>query len=158
MALILENGALVADAQSFGTLAEFKTFAEGFFGSPLTGSDALLEASLWRSFVYMSGLDWKSSLWPTFGGSIPTCIQRAQFCFARAEALSAGILTPQTNLSSQKVLTKAGDLGWTPTTGPAEVEKSRTIVTAGFDFLKGYLINDPSRDSKSGLYLKAIGS
>lgn len=158
MALTLEDGTSVADAQSFGTLAEFKTFVEGFFGSAPTGSDALLEASLWRSFAYMGGLDWKSGLWPTFGGSIPTRIKQAQFCFARAEALSAGILTPQTNLSAQKVLTKAGDLGWTPTTGPAEVEKSRTIVTVGFDFLKGYLVDDPSRDSKSGLYFKAVGS
>lgn len=151
MALIIEDGTGVANADSFETVAECTAFALAYFGHSLPGSEAEKEASLRRAFYYMQALRWKAGLWPTFGGTIPAAVKHAQTLFARAEHKSAGALSPDVTLGGQKVLNKVDTIGWQVTGPEATVENSRPIVTAAFDFLRPYLDYDPARDNTPGI-------
>lgn len=155
--LVLENGTGVAGADSFGSVTECAEFATDYFGASLTHSTAQKEAALRRAFVYMSGLSWKAGLWPTFGGTIPAAIKRAQFVFARAEISKAGVLSPSVTPQPNKILTRAGDLSWTPNTGESSVEESRPIITMAFDFLAPYLDINPARDKGESVFIRSIG-
>lgn len=155
--LVLEDGTGVVGADSFGSVNECAEFATNYFGASLTHSTAQKEAALRRAFVYMSGLSWKAGLWPTFGGAIPAAVKRAQFVFARAEISSVGVLSPSVTPQPNKILTRAGDLGWTPNTSDSSVEESRPVITMAFDFLAPYLELNPARDKGDTLYIRSIG-
>lgn len=150
MALIVEDGSGVADADSFETAAECEAFALSYYGSNMPNSTAHKEAALRRAFFYMQGLRWNAGLWPTFGGTIPTAVKRAQTMFAKVELTTTGALSPSVTLAGQKVLTKVDVLGWEVIGGDPTVETSRPIITAAFDFLAPYLEYDPSRDGSIG--------
>lgn len=151
MALIIEDGTGVSGAQSFATAAECTAFAYAFFGSNLPGSAADKEATLWRTFVFMSGLRWVDGVWPTFGGTIPDAVKHAQSVFARAEHASPGVLAPTVTLGQAKVLTKVGSIGWTPLKDGATVEDLKPVVSQAYDFIRPWLQYDPSRDGTSGV-------
>lgn len=146
MPLTLETGAGVGGADSFITLAEYEAFALAYFGETVTGQEHVLR----RAFVFMSGLRWKRDTWPTFGGAIPQGIKNGQGVFARAEAGSAGVLSPSINLSQSKVLTQVDSIQWTVKEGANTVEAARPVVTMGFDFIRPWLEYDPSRDGSVG--------
>ena len=146
MPLIIENGTGVDGADSFVTVEEYQDFLMAYFGGAAIG-DA---PDLRRAFVFMSGLRWKADTWPLFGGEIPQAVKNGQSVFARAEAESAGVLSPQVDLSQQKVLTQVGSLQWTPKSGGDTVESARPVVTMGFDFIRPWLEFDPSRDGSIG--------
>ena len=151
MALIIEDGTGVPNADSYETVAECEAFSLAYFGQNLTGNTASKEASLRRAFYYMQGLRWKPGVYPLFGGTIPAAVKHAQTLFARAEHKNAGALSPNVTLGGQKVLNKVDVLGWEVTGPEATVENSRPIVTAAFDFLRPYLDFDPARDSSIGV-------
>ena len=150
MPLVIENGTGVAGADSFVTVEECEAFAAAYFGANLAGSPQNKEAALRRAFVFMSGLRWRAGLWPLFGGDIPDGIKNGQHVFARAEFQAPLILSPQVNLSQQKVLTQVGSLQWTPKSGGDTVESARPVVTMAFDFIRPWLEFDPSRDGSIG--------
>lgn len=150
MALIIEDGTGVSGADTFVTVAECSAFATAYFGASLNGNNTDKEAALRRAFVFMSGLRWKTGLWPTFGGSIPQGIKNGQHVFARVEFQSPLVLSPQVNLSQGKVLTQVGSLQWTPKSGGDTVEEARPVVTMAFDFIRPWLEYDPSRDKSVG--------
>jgi hypothetical protein len=151
MALIIENGTGVAGAQSFETAAECTAFALAFFGSSLPGGTAEKEATLWRTFVFMSGLRWKPDVWPTFGGTIPDAVKHAQSVFARVEHIKPGALAPTVTLGQAKTLTKVGQIGWTPLKSDVTVEDLKPVVSQAYDFIREWLEYDPSRDGTSGI-------
>jgi hypothetical protein len=151
VALIIEDGTGVPNADSYETVAECEAFSLAYFGQNLTGNMASKEASLRRAFYYMQGLRWKPGVYPLFGGTIPAAVKHAQTLFARAEHKNAGALSPDVTLGGQKVLNKVDVLGWEVTGPEATVENSRPIVTAAFDFLRPYLDFDPARDSSIGV-------
>lgn len=151
MALIIEDGTGVSNADSYETVAECEAFSLAYFGHNLTGNTASKEASLRRAFYFMQGLRWKAGTYPLFGGTIPTAVKHAQTLFARAEHQNVGALSPTVTLGGQKVLTKVDVLGWEVSGPEATVENSRPVVTAAYDFLRPWLDFDPARDSSIGV-------
>lgn len=150
MALIIENGTGVANADSFETAAECEAFALAYYGQNAAGSTAHKEAALRRAFYYMQALRWKAGLWPTFGGTIPAAVKNAQTLFAKAELATTGILSPEVTLAGQKILNKVDVMGWEVIGKESGVEASRPVITAAFDFLRPYLDYDPARDKSVG--------
>lgn len=157
MALTIETGGGVAGADSFNTVVQCSAHAVAYFGASLAGSDADKEAALRRAFVFMSALEWRAGLWPTFGGAIPEPVKLAQSVLARAEFKNAGYLSPNVALGGRKVLTKVGPLAWTPSEGKNTVEESRPVVTMAMDLLRPYLAIDPARDKPLSLGFRSIG-
>ena len=135
MTLTIEDGTGVAGADSFVTVAECEAFAAAYFGHSLTGSPADKEAALRRAFVVMSGLPWKSGVWPTFCGTIPDAVKNAQHVIARVEFQSPGSLSPVFDKSKAKTLTQVGSIQWTPKGGANTFEAARPIVAMAMDFL-----------------------
>ena len=142
MALTIEDGTGVTGADSFATLAEFATTLADLFGETASESDALKEAALRRAYLYMKSLQWdasdEDSVYPTFGGTIPADIKTAQAIFARAELAAPNALQPSVVPGQQKILTRVGEIGWTPT-GQTGVNAQRSVVTMAADLLKDYL-------------------
>lgn len=132
MALTIEDGSGVSGADSFATVAEYEAFVLDYFGETVTGD----EAALRRAFVVMSGLPWKSGVWPTFCETIPAAVKNAQAAIARVEAASPGTLSPVFDKSKAKTLTAVGPIQWTPKAGPNTVEAARPAVTMALDLLK----------------------
>lgn len=145
MALIIENGTGVPGADSFNTVAECSAHAVAYFGASLAGNNADKEAALRRAFVYMSALDWKPDLWPTFGGTIPQAVKLAQSVLARAEFQKVNALSPTVALQGRKVLNKVDEIGWDVSHGPNTIEAARPIVTMAMDFLAPYLARNPAK-------------
>lgn len=142
MTLTIEDGTGVTGADSFVTVEECSAHAVAYFGASLSGSTADKEAALRRAWVYMAALSWKSdSPWPTLGGTIPEPVKVAQSVFARVEFQNVGALSPNVTRSSNKVLNKAGEIGWSVSHGPNTVEAARPVVTMAMDLLKPYLIS-----------------
>jgi len=139
MALTIEDGTGVTDADSFATLVEFAASQVAIYGTALTGTDAENEASLRRAYLFMKSLNWKADAeYPTFTGTIPADIKTAQSIFARAELASPASLQPSVTPGQQKVLTRVGEIGWTPT-GQTGVDAQRSVVTMAMDLLKDYI-------------------
>lgn len=139
MALTIEDGTGVTGADSFATLAEFASIQTDLFAGELTGSDTDKEAALRRAFLYMCSLSWTAaSEFPTFGGTIPDEIKKAQVVFARAEQQAPNALQPSVNPSQQKILTRVGDIGWT-SLARSGVDAQRIVVTMALDLLKRYI-------------------
>lgn len=145
MALIIENGTGVPNADSFITVAECSAHAVAYFGQSLNGNNADKEAALRRAFVYMSALQWKPDLWPTFGGTIPEAVKLAQSVFARAEFQKVNALSPTVALQGRKVLNKVDAIGWDVQHGPNTIDAARPVVTMAMDFLAPYLARNPAK-------------
>ncbi len=142
MALIIENGTGVAGADSFITVAELDAYALAYFGHAAHDGTATKEAALRRTFVYLKSLPWLAAYpFPTLGGTIPDDVKLAQAVLAYWEALTPNILQPNVTPANQKILTKAGEIGWTAT-GQTGVDAQRAVVTMASDLLKPYLTGD----------------
>ena len=141
MALTIEDGTGVTGADSFATQAEYEASQTNLFADVLTGEDAEKEAALRRAYIYMKSLYWVTEgdeVYPTFGGTIPADIKTAQAILARVEQATPNALQPNVVPGQQKILTKVGDIGWTPT-GQTGVDAQRSVVTMALDLLKDYL-------------------
>ncbi len=141
MALIIENGTGVANADSFITTADMAALETDYFGT----ATAANEPALRRAFVYMRALEWLPNTWVTFGGTIPQPVKLAQCVLARLEVTTPGYLNPGVTLAQMKVLNKVGEIGWDVRGGPATVEANRPVVTMAFDLLKPYLASNPNK-------------
>jgi hypothetical protein len=145
VALIIENGTGVANADSFVTVDDCAALAVAYFGSSLNHNVTDKEAALRRAWVYMRALEWLPDTWVTFGGTIPQPVKLAQCVLARLEIATPGYLNPGVTLSQLKVLNKVGEIGWEVRGGPVTVEASRPVVTMAFDLLKPYLAKNPNK-------------
>lgn len=137
MALTIETGAGVPGADSFITVAELDAVCDDYFAHTETGSTAQKEAALRRAWLYMKSLSWKETF-PTLGGSIPADVKTAQGILAHYEKSTPGGLAPTVVPGQQKVLVRAGEIGW-QVTGQSGVEAQRAVVTMAQDLLKPYL-------------------
>ncbi|RJG10918.1 hypothetical protein D3879_14655 [Pseudomonas cavernicola] len=71
MALTIENGSIVAGADSFATAAELVTYAANF-GRTIPGTEAAQESLLRRAYLEMNALPWKGcAVSPNQTGSWP---------------------------------------------------------------------------------------
>lgn len=139
MALTIEDGTGVTGADSFTTLVEFAALQVDYFSEALSGTDAEKESALRRAWLYMASLEWNSdSDYPTFDAAIPDAIKIAQTVFARVEQVTPNALQPSVVPGQQKILTRVGEIGWTPT-GQTGTDAQRTVVTMAADLLKDYL-------------------
>lgn len=157
MPLVLETGAGVAGADSFVTVEQCSAHAVAYFGASLSGNAADKEAALRRAWVFMSALDWRAGLWPTFGGAIPEPVKLAQSVLARVEFKAAGALSPEVALTGRKVLTEVKGIKWQVVGDAATVEQSRPVVTMAMDLLRPYLAIDPARDKPLSLGFRSVG-
>lgn len=140
MALTIEDGTGVTGADSFATTAELDTICTNYFAHAETGSNAHKEAALRRSFLFMRSLNWSSDyVWPVMDGTIPTDIKNAQCIFAHYEMATEGGLAPTVVAGQQKVLVKAGEIGW-QVTGASGVDAQRGVVMMAMDLLADYLV------------------
>ena len=60
MALIVEDGTIVANADTFATLSELTDYANNY-GVTIPDDDVTLEALLRRAFLQMIGMSWKGT-------------------------------------------------------------------------------------------------
>lgn len=99
MALVIEDGSIVAGAESFATAAELVTYAANF-GRTIPGDTTAQEALLRRAALQMSAMSWKGGLvnelqalsWPRYGvyrdnwlvpsNTIPAQIKAGQMALA----------------------------------------------------------------------------
>ena len=139
MALTIENGTGVTGADSFITLAEYDAIHADLFSHDEHGSTAQREAALRRAWYYMKALPWKSSYpFPTFGGTIPEDVKTAQAVFAHYELDNLNGLAPSVIPGQQKILTRVGEIGWTPT-GQTGADAQRANVLMAMDLLKPFI-------------------
>ena len=120
MALVIETGAGLANAEAYASVADCSAWAVKYYGHSLTGSDADKEAAIRRAVAYLDALKWKGTrahgraqalAWPRSGASdceqieiasdaIPAEVIFAQHVLARAEFQSPGILSPSVTLGA----------------------------------------------------------
>lgn len=146
MALVIEDGTGVSDADSYVTVAECEAYATAYYGHSLSGSTANKEAALRRAYAYMMGLNWKADTYPLFGGTIPQHVKNAQHEFARAEFVTPGVLSPQSsgrdNLTSmEKVDVIQVQYDTSRLTPEQAFQLSAVNVEAAIRWIRSYLIN-----------------
>lgn len=99
MALIIEDGTVVAGADTFATLAELVTYSDDY-GATIPDDDVLLESLLRRAYLQMNSMQWygcasdrdQTGAWPRIGverngyavagDSIPALIKKGQMALA----------------------------------------------------------------------------
>ena len=139
MAVTVEDGTGVTGADSFITLVELDALQVDYFGAAVTSTDPIKEAALRRSYLFMKSLRWKDTAdYPTFDATIPDDIKTAQAVLARIEIESPNALQPSVVPGQQKILTRVGEIGWTPT-GQTGTDAQRTVVTMAMDLLEPFL-------------------
>jgi hypothetical protein len=139
MALIVEDGTGVTGADSFITVAEQDAVCEAYFGHTDTGSNAAQEAAIRRAFLYLKSLTWKEDYpFPTLGGEVPNDVKTAQAILAHFETETPNSLQPSVVPGQQKILTRVGELSWTPT-GSSGVASQALAVPMVDSLLKPYI-------------------
>jgi len=162
VALIVETGAGIANAECYADVAACTAYATAFYGSSLNGSPADKEAAIRRATAYLNGLAWKgtrtlgraqSLAWPRSGvtdceglsigaNEIPKDLINAQHELARAEFQSAGVLTPSLSKATATVSSEKVDviqITYDTDNLTGSIDDARVIVTAAMDKLKCYL-------------------
>jgi hypothetical protein len=162
MALIVETGAGVANAECYADVTACAAYSTAFYGASLNGSTADKEAAIRRATAYLNGLAWKgtrtlgraqSLAWPRSGvtdceslsigaNEIPTDLINAQHELARAEFLTPGALTPSLSKATATVSSEKVDviqITYDTDNLTGSIEDARIIVTAAMDKIKCYL-------------------
>lgn len=122
MALVIENGSIVAGADSFATAAELVTYAANF-GRTIPDTEGAQESLLRRAYLEMLALPWKGGIvnpnqtgaWPRYdvmrnewlvaSDSIPSQIKAGQMALA-TEIYADDLVDPETKvgaIESEKV-------------------------------------------------------
>lgn len=159
MALIIEDGSGVPNADSYQTVAECEAFALKFFGKSLAGSPQAKASAIRRAARYMDSLNWKGHrtngrdqglAWPRTGvtdaegneiadNEIPQEVKDAQHIFARAEFQSPGILSPTVVQNEGIKRERVGPLETEYGDPSKRIEAFRPIVTQALDMVEGLL-------------------
>lgn len=154
MALTIENGSIVAGAESFATAAELVTYAANF-GRTIPADTPSQEALLRRAYLQMDALPWKGQLvsleqtgsWPRYnvqrGGfviasnTIPAQIKAGQM--ALATEIHADDLDPpelRAGAVTKERVEGAVDVQYGP--APASLSKPATVRQSSAQF-SGFL-------------------
>lgn len=154
MALIIEDGTGVTDAEAYADAAAYTTFSTDYYGAVLAGTDAEIEAAIRRTINFMNSLNWKGD--PTFGRSqelafpitgidditsseIPREIIKAQHILTRAEHAVAGALAPSGKVADQRKKVKVDVIEVEYVDAGASIEAQRVTVTDAMDLLAPFL-------------------
>lgn len=162
MALTIEDGTGVANADSYVTVAECEAFAIAYFGASLNGNASHKEAALRRAALFINSLPFKGTrtfardqglAWPRKDATdgeetdipeeeIPQEVKDAQCILARVEFQSPGLLAPTVTLSDKKTLIEVGGIKFQPRASPNTIEAARPVVTQAIDLLQGFLLTN----------------
>jgi hypothetical protein len=132
------------------SVAEADAYASARAWSNWAGADAAKEAAIRRGQDFIAGE--YNGLWleEWENDDAPEAVRFAIIEAARRELATPGILSPDVNLGSAKVLTGVGSIRWTPLKGNASVEDMMTTFTAIRRLLSG-LVEKPSATSVTSL-------
>jgi len=167
MALIIETGLNVPNADSYGTRAAYIAFALSWYGEVIPDTDAA-DPPMRRAAAYMNSLPWKgtrtygrlqSLAWPRTGvtdcesheigaNEIPSDLITAQFELARAESASPGVLNPSLSKATATVVREKVDvieIEYDTDNLTGSIDDARMVVTAAMDRLKCYVTNPTGR-------------
>lgn len=159
MALVVENGTGLANAEAYADAAAFAAWHLAFYGAPTTATNAATEGAIRRAVAYLDGLDWigmpaqgrtQARAWPRgyavdrdgngIGGDVvPREVIEAQHMLTVAEIASPGALAPSVITKDQKVLVEVKGIKWQPLAGGASASSARTVVLSALDRLKGLI-------------------
>jgi hypothetical protein len=165
MALVIENGTGLANAEAYSSVADCSAWAVAYYGHALNGNTADKEAAIRRAVAYMDGLRWKGTrtrgraqalAWPRSGvtdcegstiaaSSIPAEVIFAQHVLARAEFQSPGVLSPSVTLGAvvrrEKVDVIEAEYDTSRLQGTAD--EMRPLITMAMDRLRCLLAVAP---------------
>jgi hypothetical protein len=164
MALIIETGEGIPNADSYATVAECEAYAVKYYGASLHGSPADKEAAMRRAVAHMDSLRWKGSkangrnqslAWPRSGVTdcegisiasdvIPSEVIAAQHEFARAEFIAPGVLSPQGSVLDairNRAKVDVIEVGFDTSRVLPDLENLQVVVTAGMRKVECFLIN-----------------
>lgn len=159
MALVIETGAGLANAEAYASAADFVTWHTNFYGAAPTATTALQEAAIRRAVAWLDGLAWvgipaqgrnQALAWPRgyaadrdgngIGGDVvPREVIEAQQMLTVVEISSPGALAPAVVTKDQKVLVEVKGIKWQPLAGGASADAARTVVLSALDRLKGLI-------------------
>lgn len=159
MALVVETGAGLGNAEAYADASAYVAWATAYNGAAPTATTAEIEAAIRRAVAYMNGLNWigipaqgrlQSLSWPRgfavdrdgygIGGDVvPREVIEAQHMFTAAEIATPNALSPSIVTKDQKVLVEVKGIRWQPLAGGASAEAARVIVLAAMDRLKGLI-------------------
>jgi len=167
MALTVETGVGVPNADSYATRAAYIAYALANYGETVLDTDAI-DPAIRRAFAYLSTLPWKGTrtfgraqggAWPRTGaddcegysigsGDIPAEVIAAQHELTRAEAASPGVLAPSGSKAKAVVSMEKVDViqvQYDTDNLTGTVDDIRPTVTAAMDKIKCLLASDPNR-------------
>lgn len=138
--LTIEDGSGIEGADSFADAEELDDVLAAYFAEEREVDEDVKEAALRRAWLFMRSLNWLPALpWPTMGGDIPDDLVLAQCILARQELDAPNGLSPTVTPGKLKVLTRAGEIGWTPS-ARSGVEAQRAHVMMAMDLLAPYTV------------------
>lgn len=164
MALIVETGAGLANAEAYADAAAFAAWHLANYGTATTATNPQAEAAIRRAVAYLDGQKWvgtksrgrlQALAWPRADAvdaegeeiaatSVPAEVIAAQHALTRAEIANPGTLSPDVTLGGQKVLTEVKGIRWEVQKAPNTVDAARAVVTAAMDRIRGLLVSGGS--------------
>lgn len=159
MALVVETGAGLLNAQAYADAAAYTAWHTAYYGAAPDATTQAIEAAILRAVAYMNGLDWvgipaqgrlQALSWPRgwasdrdgygIGGDVvPREVIEAQHMLTVTEIATPGALAPSVIARDQKVLVEVKGIRWQPLAGGASAHSARTTVLAALDRLKGLI-------------------
>jgi len=159
MALVIETGAIIPNAESYVTAAEYAAFHTAYYGEAASGTEAVQEAALRRAAAYLDSLQWdgqkaqgrlQAMAWPRSwmvdregfaidAVTIPVEVKEAQMILARAEIAEPGALSPNFVASAQKTLIEVKGIKWQAPAIAATASAQRTVVVDALSRLVGMI-------------------
>lgn len=159
MALIVETGVGLGNAEAYADASAFAVWHIAFYGTATNATNAATEGAIRRAVAYLESLTWtglpargreQSLSWPRgyvtdrngFGieaDIVPREVIEAQHMLTVAEINLPGALAPSVVAKDQKVLIEVKGIKWQPLAGGASPSSARTTVLAALDRLKGLI-------------------
>lgn len=157
MALIIEDGTGMANAQAYADATAFAVWHLAFYGTPTTATNPQAEGAILRAVAYLDGLAWigipangrvQALAWPRGNAvdrngygieGVPREVIEAQHMLTVAEINTPGALAPSVIAKDQKVLVEVKGIKWQPLAAGASPSSARTTVLAALDRLRGLI-------------------
>lgn len=156
MALIVEDGTGVTDADAYISLADAEAQYLKRFGEAWSGTDAAKEASIIRATRFVDSLKFvgspvgkraQSLEWPRKDATdrngfeiaqteLPIEVERATAIFAFAELTTPGVLTPEIDRTGLTKSETVGPISVEYAGNPGTEQWNRTTITAAMDIIK----------------------
>jgi hypothetical protein len=165
MALTIEDGTGVTNADSYASRAAFIAYALSQYGTVIADDDAA-DPPMRRAYAYLSSLTWngtkthgrgQTGAWPRTGvtdcegiaiaaDEIPQEVIDAQFELALVERATPGALSPSGSVAQSAVASERVDViavSYDTSRLTGSIDDLRLIVTAAVDRLSCFLARRP---------------